>query len=275
MTYKYSIKDIGENSAKASGINVGISLKQAIEICKFIKHKKVSDAKKILNDSINEKKAIPYTRFNKDTGHKKGIGPGKYPNKASKEILSLLETAEANAQFKGLNTGNLVISHICSQKGPNTWRHGRQSRRKMKRAHVEVIVEEKSKSTGSKNTKSTTENTGPKPESKKEDMTKQKVSPEKAPVKDEKPGTSKTEEKPVIKPTWSDNKENENKVKPAPQVEKEIKPPEKRVESKPEPVKDVTSRVVSKPESKKIDKPVEKVKPSESQKKEEKVIKND
>lgn len=50
------------------------------------------------NEVINQKKAVPYKRFNKDVGHKKGIGPGRYPIKASGVILSLVKLAESNAR---------------------------------------------------------------------------------------------------------------------------------------------------------------------------------
>ena len=139
-----------ENMAKAVGRSLPISTKQAIEICDFIRHKSVTNAKAILNDVLNEKKAIQFKRFNADMGHKKGIGPGRYPKKTSKEILRLLETAEANAQFKGLNTTNMVIKQLIANKAGKQWHFGRKRRRKMKRTHIEVIVEEKAKETKDK-----------------------------------------------------------------------------------------------------------------------------
>lgn len=132
-----------EHMAKAIGVSLPISTKKAIEVCKAIKNKNLAKAKIILNDSINEKKAIPFTRFNKNTGHKKKIGPGRFPQKAAKEILSLIEQVEANAQFKGLNTSNLVINHICANKASRPWHYGRWRRIKTKRTHVEVCVQEK------------------------------------------------------------------------------------------------------------------------------------
>ena len=54
----------------------------------------------------------------------------------------MLKSVEANAQFKGLSTADLIIKHIIAQKGPNVWRYGRQKRRHAKKTHIEVIVEE-------------------------------------------------------------------------------------------------------------------------------------
>jgi large subunit ribosomal protein L22 len=131
--------------ARAIGIGLPISFKQSVEICRFIKNKKVNDAKKMLQDVTEKKAAIPFRRFNWDLGHKKKIGPASYPQKASKEFIRMIESIEANAQFKGINTSNLVIIHISAHKAGKVWHFGRKSRRKMKRTNIEIVVEEKKK----------------------------------------------------------------------------------------------------------------------------------
>ncbi len=145
VKYNYSKKlDVEENVAKAVGVALPISTKQSIEICNFIRRKPLAKAKQRLIEVINKKMAVPFKRFNDNVGHKRGkIAAGRYPEKSCGEILKLLESVEANAQFKGLNTSNLVITHICAQKAARPWHYGRQRRRKMKRTNVEVIVEEK------------------------------------------------------------------------------------------------------------------------------------
>ena len=131
--------------ARAIVLSSPISRKFGIEICNSIRKKHVEDAKKILMNAVEKKEAIPFRKFIKDLGHKKKIGPGRFPVKASKEILKLIENVEANAQFKGINTAKLHIRYICVNKGPTSWHYGRQSRRKMKRTHIEIVVEEKEK----------------------------------------------------------------------------------------------------------------------------------
>lgn len=131
-----------EHMAKAVGRGLPISTKHAIEICSFIRNKQLSKAKGILTGVMNKKLAIPFKRFNSDVGHKTKIGPGRFPTKASKELLKLLEGVEANAQFKGLNTAELVIGHICAHKARKAWKYGRFRGRQMKRTNVEVIVKE-------------------------------------------------------------------------------------------------------------------------------------
>jgi large subunit ribosomal protein L22 len=140
-SYCYTTK-AGENEAKAAGVRLPASYKQSYEIAKAIRGKKLSQAKKILEDAIALKRPIPMTRFNTDTGHKHGMAAGRFAPKTCSEILKLLESAESNAQFKGLSTGSLVLRHIAAQRGPTSFRNGRQGRRKFKQAHVEVILSE-------------------------------------------------------------------------------------------------------------------------------------
>lgn len=140
MTYHYTQPD-DEKSAKAVGIALPISLKQAVEICNFIRGKPVEKAVRVLEDVINEKVAVPFKRFNRGGGgHRKGMGPGKYPKKACQEILKIINSAAANAHSKGL--GNLALKGITPQKAATTWHFGRKRRRQAKRTHVEVIVSE-------------------------------------------------------------------------------------------------------------------------------------
>lgn len=127
----------------AVGRSLPVSTKQCIEICNFIRKKPLQRAKSLLNDVIDMKIAVPFKRFTA-VGHRKGkVGPGRYPIKATKEILTILESVEANAQFKGLSTANLIIIHIAANRASIPWRHGRHRGRKTKRTHVEVVVEEK------------------------------------------------------------------------------------------------------------------------------------
>ena len=140
--YKYSAK-VNEHRVKAVGLLMPISTKQSIEICNLIRGKNLQKAKKILSEAKDMKRPIPFRRFTEGAGHKHGIGPGKYPVKACSEILRLVSLVEANAQHKGLDTSSLEIIHICANKGPKSWHYGRQSRIKMKRSHIEIVVEEK------------------------------------------------------------------------------------------------------------------------------------
>ena len=90
------------------------------------------------------KKPLAFRRFNKDLAHKPGMGPARYPLNASKYILALLESLEANAENKGLNTEKLKISSAIANFADRKWHTGRQRRTKIKSAHVEIkAIEEK------------------------------------------------------------------------------------------------------------------------------------
>lgn len=134
----------GENCAKASGIALPVSTKHSIEICRLIRYKNLEFAKKRLDQAIALKMPIPFKRFKKDVGHKKGpFAAGRYPVKACKAVLEILKSAEANAVAKGLNSSDLVIASIIANKGPRELRYGRIRGRIAKKTHLKLILEEK------------------------------------------------------------------------------------------------------------------------------------
>jgi large subunit ribosomal protein L22 len=54
-------------------------------------------------------------------GHRKGgIGPGRYPVKASRSIIKLIESAMENArfQYEDIDAEEMVITHIAAHRGP-------------------------------------------------------------------------------------------------------------------------------------------------------------
>lgn len=139
--FKYSTKEINENMARAVGRDLPISMKHSVNVCKMLRGKNTEKAKKVLEDVISLKKAVPYKRYKHDLSHKKRIGPGRFPVKTCAEILKLVKSVEANAQFKGLNTSSLVIRHLSCHIASRPWHFGRR-RRRTKRSHVEIVVEE-------------------------------------------------------------------------------------------------------------------------------------
>lgn len=129
--------------AKARALNVASSYKHGYEVCKAIRGKDLNLAKQVLIDAIKKKKAIPYTRFNRDLGHKRAVGPGRYPVKTCKIILRLLDSVSANAQDKGLNSSRLFVYKIACSKGQEQMHFGRKRRRSMKRSNFDIIVTER------------------------------------------------------------------------------------------------------------------------------------
>jgi large subunit ribosomal protein L22 len=121
----------------------GVSVKQGIEIANYLRHRKLANAKATLERVIEKKQAIPFKRFMNGLGHRAGdMASGRYPVNASKIILKLLESVEANAQTKGLNTGELELIHRCVHKAARARHQGRSGGREFKRSHIEVVVQE-------------------------------------------------------------------------------------------------------------------------------------
>jgi len=151
--YKYAFKSDKENIAKVVGRDLEISTKKSIEMCSYIKGMQLKNCMELMNRVMTQEEAIPFRRFTEGAGHQKGKGSAKYPLKAARKFLLLLKSLEANAQNKGLNP-DLRIIHACAQKGAEPYHYGRKRRIKMKRTHVEIVVQEiearKEKETGKK-----------------------------------------------------------------------------------------------------------------------------
>ena len=147
----YSITDIDqEKTAKASGRELRVSHKHAREVCNTINGMKLDQAKDYLKQVILKKKPVPFLRFNKKVGHRHGLEKGfagRFPVKAATEILNVLEGAEANAEYKGLDMESLRIIHASAYPGMKIKRFiprafGRSSPRNNTLTHVELVLEE-------------------------------------------------------------------------------------------------------------------------------------
>ena len=140
-----------EKTAKASGRELKVSHKAAREVCKAIKGMMLTDAKQYLRDVETKKKAIPYTRYNKKLPHRHGLTntfAGRYPIKASQQILSVLLSAQSNAENKGLDVDRLRIIHAAAYQGMKLKRYmrraqGRSSPKYDTTTHVEIVLDEK------------------------------------------------------------------------------------------------------------------------------------
>lgn len=87
-------------TVSASRSNARVSLRDSVLIFKKIRNKPVKKVKMLLNDMINQKRNLN----------------GKYYTGASKEILSLIEEAENNAESFGLDRERLFIKEAAADK---------------------------------------------------------------------------------------------------------------------------------------------------------------
>jgi len=147
----YSQKISGDNIAKAKANEINMSPKHSIEIATFIRHQRVNDAIAYLNDVVGLKKAIPFRRFNRNVAHKRGLpgnwDAGRYPVKASKAYIRVLESVKKNAEYIGLDADNLEIIHVSANRGraqksffPRAM--GRATPKVRETVNLEVVVRE-------------------------------------------------------------------------------------------------------------------------------------
>ncbi|MFQ5974951.1 MAG: 50S ribosomal protein L22 [Candidatus Hydrothermarchaeales archaeon] len=150
MGYSYKPKNEAM-SAKAIGKELRISPKDSCEICNAIKGMMIDEAKEYLEDVIDMKKTVPFRRFKKGMAHRRGLKKwytGRWPRKAASQILEVLKGAEANADYKGLDTDRLHIKHIATKRGriikgfiPRAF--GRSSPFNTPTSHIEIVLEER------------------------------------------------------------------------------------------------------------------------------------
>jgi large subunit ribosomal protein L22 len=128
-----------------------MSPKHCREIAMTIKGMSIEKARNLLEDVIERKVAIPYRRYNNEVAHrsniKDGFFAGRFPKKASKEFLRLLDNLESNAEYKGMDLDRLRIISAVVHKGTKVERFtpramGRSSPKVDTLVHVELIAQE-------------------------------------------------------------------------------------------------------------------------------------
>lgn len=143
----YTAEADPDTSAKAIGKEMPISPKFTREICGLIRGMKVNKAIDTLEGVIALETPVPLKRYNKRVSHKQGVGPGRYPKKAAAAVLGVVKSAVANAEYKGLNTDDMVIKTISASRGRVTpghmaRAHGRATEWNQDTVNLEVIIQE-------------------------------------------------------------------------------------------------------------------------------------
>ena len=170
MAKKEQIKN-PEHYAVASAKNLPFSTKHGIVISDFLRYKTIEQSKKLLEEVVVLKRAVPFKRFYHNMGHKAGMSSGRMPQKAAKFFLLLLKSVEANAHAKGLNSTNLKITRLLANRASVPLTGGRR-RVATKRTHLEIEVKEVLKKE-KKERKGKAENAGKKKELKVDDAKKE------------------------------------------------------------------------------------------------------
>jgi len=144
----YSVQEVDKaRTVKASLREVDVSPKWSREVCRAILGLKLPEARKLLEDVVARRRMIPYRRYNKNRAHHRQTkGPGGYPVKVAKLMLKLLDSLEANADFKGLDPDDVVIVHAAAHKGRRIRKYierafGRATPYDKVLVHIEVMGE--------------------------------------------------------------------------------------------------------------------------------------
>lgn len=144
----YSVKEFDPDRAvKCAGREIKISPKAATEICRKLRGMRLDAAKELLEAVQKKKRAIAFRRYKKEVPHRsldEGWYAGRYPVKAAKAFLFLLQELEANAEYKGLDVDRLRIVHAATQRGMKTQRYisraqGRATPFQNTLVHVELM----------------------------------------------------------------------------------------------------------------------------------------
>ncbi len=131
-----------KQTAKAQQYNIDASYKDLCAVCDNIRDMPAQEGVDYLN-AVLEGFPVQYRRWNRHLGHRKELNgrKGRYPVKAAKFVLGVLNNAIANATGKGLD--NLVIIHSAANKQtvyPRLQSKGRQMRANYETARVEIIL---------------------------------------------------------------------------------------------------------------------------------------
>ncbi|HTY46125.1 MAG TPA: 50S ribosomal protein L22 [Methanomassiliicoccales archaeon] len=143
----YTMEVNPDVTARAIGKELPISPKFSREICHMLRGKNVSVAITMLEEIEALKRPVPIRRHNFGVAHKRGVGPGRFPQKAAKAIRLVIESARANAEYKGLDADNMRLKVIASSLGRTTpgfmpRAYGRSTQWNQQTVNLEVILEE-------------------------------------------------------------------------------------------------------------------------------------
>ncbi len=150
MGISYSIDADPDTTAKAMLRERHMSHKHSKAIAREIKGKTAGDAVEYLHAVIDGERSVPFKSHNSGVGHRSDIDgwdAGRYPEKASKAFLDLLENVVNNADTQGFDSDEMEIIHVAAHKvgespGRKPRAFGRASAWNTPQVDVEIVIEE-------------------------------------------------------------------------------------------------------------------------------------
>jgi len=118
-------------------------VKDSKEISREIKGETVADAEEFLQEVIDEETSVPMRQHSAGARpplrHRR-LGRGRYPEKAAKDFLKLLENVKNNADEQGFDGDEMVIKHVAPTRSvsdpaePASWRRPVEHHSRRRRA---------------------------------------------------------------------------------------------------------------------------------------------
>ena len=160
----------GSRLATARSVEEDLHVKHCFEVARAIKHRTAGEAIEFLNKVLKiesdrpdiRKKAVAVP-FRLGSGNKKrkrsgpsmvghrkgGIGPGRYPVKASKLMIKLINSCMENArhQYEDIDPEEMVITHCAAHRGTikrgfTPRARGRASPKNHYKVNLEIFLED-------------------------------------------------------------------------------------------------------------------------------------
>ena len=129
-----------KTEAIINGLNLSMSTKKAMGICRFIRGKTITNAIADLGEVVHGGRVIP---MKGEYAHQKGkgISSGKFPVKAAGIFITLLKGLAGNANVAGLEEP--VIFEAVANLAPRPF--GKFGAIRRKRTHVKIVAKNKVK----------------------------------------------------------------------------------------------------------------------------------
>ena len=148
----YAFKDFDKlRHVRARIRDKDISHKHSREIAIAIRGMSLEKSREFLERVLSKEVAVPYRRYNNEVGHRSnirdGFFAGRFPEKATKEYLRLLDNLESNAEYKGMDLDRLKIISAVVHKARKLERFmpramGRSTPKIDTLVHIELVARE-------------------------------------------------------------------------------------------------------------------------------------
>ncbi len=137
-----------ETMARAYGRELPIAWKKSVELARALRGKTVERAREYLEGVVALKQPVKMRTYNRWIAHKSGAGPARYPVKAAKAFLKILESVVANAEFTGKDDPDAMVLRVVNAhkgrttKGYRPRAYGRSSPWNKDSVNLEIVIEE-------------------------------------------------------------------------------------------------------------------------------------